>query len=469
MDEETFREFGHEMVDWIADYFSGVEEYEVKSQVEPGEIKEKLPLSPPEEGEDMEEIWQDFKDIILPGITHWQHPGWFAYFPANNSPASVLGELMSAGLGIQGMVWATSPAAEELEERVMEWLRDMLGLPSGFRGVIQDTASTATLTALLTAREKATDFRSNRSGVPGDLRVYASDQTHSSIEKGVRLAGYGSENLVSVETDEEYALIPEKLQAAIDRDREAGRKPVCAVATAGTTSSTAMDPLEEIGRICREEDIWFHVDAAFAGTAAILPEKRDLIEGVEYVDSFVFNPHKWMLTNFDCSAYFVRDPEALIRTMSMDPEYLRTAHDDEVNNYRNWGIQLGRRFRALKLWFVLRDYGQQGIKEMIRKHIDLAHSFKDRIEEDPRFELMAPVPVSLVCFRWNDGSKDEDELNSINRRLLEEINSSGEIYLTHTELDGSYTLRLVVGQRSTEAKHVERAWQIIDEAAGKIV
>ena len=469
MDEETFREFGHEMVDWIADYFAGVEEYDVKSQVKPGEIKSKLPQTPPEKGEDMEDIWEDFKDIIMPGITHWQHPGWFAYFPANNSPASVLGELISAGLGIQGMVWATSPAAEELEERVMEWLRDMLGLPSEFRGVIQDTASTATLTALLTARERATDFESNRRGVPDSLQVYASDQTHSSIEKGVRLAGYGSENLIEVDTDDSFALIPEELRAAIERDREAGKKPACVVATVGTTSSTAVDPIEEIGEICQEKDIWLHIDAAFAGTAAILAEKKDLLNGIEYVDSFVFNPHKWMLTNFDCSAYFVRDPEALIKTMSMDPEYLKTAHDDEVNNYRNWGIQLGRRFRALKLWFVLRDYGKKGIEEMIRKHIDLAQSFRDWVKEAPGFELMAPVPVSLVCFRWNDGSRDEEELDEINRRLLEEINASGEVYLTHTELDGSYTLRLAVGQRSTEFRHVKRAWQIIEEAAGRVV
>ncbi len=469
MDEESFREFGHEMVDWIADYFAGVEEYDVKPQVKPGEIKSRLPTTPPEEGEDMEEIWEDFKDIIMPGITHWQHPGWFAYFPANNSPASVLGELLSAGLGIQGMVWATSPAAEELEERVMEWLRDMLGLPTEFRGVIQDTASTATLTALLTARERATNFESNRSGVPDSLQVYASDQTHSSIEKGVRLAGYGSENLVEIDTDDSFALIPEELRAAIERDCEAGKKPACVVATVGTTSSTAVDPLEEIGEICQQEDIWFHVDAAFAGTAAILSEKKDLLNGIEYVDSFVFNPHKWMLTNFDCSAYFVRDPEALIKTMSMDPEYLRTAHDDEVNNYRNWGIQLGRRFRALKLWFVLRDYGKKGIERMIRKHIDLAHSFRDWVKEAACFELMAPVPVSLVCFRWNDGSRDEGELDVINRRLLEEINASGEVFLTHTELDGSYTLRLAVGQRSTEFRHVKRAWQIIEEAACRVV
>ncbi len=468
MDKKEFKKYGYEMVDWIADYLEEVETYPVKSQVEPGDIKELLPDSPPREGEDMESIWQDFKQDILPGITHWQHPGWFAYFPANNSPASILGELLSAGLGIQGMVWATSPAAEELEEVVMKWLRDMLGLPSEFTGVIQDTASTATLTALLTAREQTTNFVSNKEGVPENLRVYASDQTHSSIEKGVRLAGFGSDNLVNIASDENYALSPEKLKQAIKKDREQGKRPACVVATIGTTSSTAIDPLEEIGKICEEEDIWLHVDAAFAGTAAMLEEKQHFLAGIENVDSFVFNPHKWMLTNFDCSAYFVRKPQALIKTMSMNPEYLKTAHDGEVNNYRNWGIQLGRRFRALKLWFVLRDYGTEGLKKMVRKHLNLAEKFKTWIEQSENFELMAPVSVSLVCFRWNNGEYSEDDLNEFNQKLLEKINNSGDVYLTHTELEDKFTIRLAVGQRTTEIEHVERAWDIIQNSAAKL-
>ncbi len=469
MDKETFRRYGHEMVDWIADYIEeDVEDYEVKPSVSPGEIREQLPDSPPQQGEDMEDVWEDFQDIIMPGVTHWQHPGWFAYFPANNSPASILGELMSAGLGVQGMVWATSPAAEELEEQVLDWVRQMLGLPEDFTGVIQDTASTATLVALLSAREHATDYNANYEGVPDDLKVYASEETHSSIEKGTRLAGYGNKNMVDVGTDDEFALKPEELRESIKRDRKKGKKPACVVATIGTTSSTAIDPLSEIGEICREEDIWLHVDAAFAGTAAVLKEKRDLLDGSKYADSFVFNPHKWMGVNFDCSAYFVRDPEALIKTMTINPEYLKTAQDDEVNNYRNWGIQLGRRFRALKLWFVLRDYGIEGLREMVREHIDLAEEFKEWIVASDRFELLAPVSVSLVAFRWNDGSYSEEKLNEINRQLLKEVNDSGEVYLTHTELDGKFTIRLVVGQRTTENRHVEKARRIIQEAADKI-
>ena len=469
MDKETFRQFGHKMVDWIADYIEeSVEDYEVKSPVSPGEIKTQLPASPPQKGEYMEDIWEDFQNIIMPGITHWQHPGWFAYFPSNNSPASILGELLSAGLGVQGMVWATSPAAEELEEVVVDWLRQMLGLPKDFRGVIQDTASTATLSALLTAREKVTEFHANYDGVPGNLRVYASGQTHSSIEKGMRLAGYGSQNMVYIETDEKFALKPQKLREAINKDRKEGKKPACVIATIGTTSSTAIDPLAEIGRICQEEDIWLHVDAAFAGTAAVLKEKQDFLDGAEYADSFVFNPHKWMGVNFDCSAYFVKDPGALIKTMTINPEYLKTAHDNEVNNYRNWGIQLGRRFRALKLWFVLRDYGIEGIQEMVRFHITLAKEFKEWIANSNEFELLAPVHINLVCFRWNDGNCEDAELNEVNRRLLEKVNNSGRVYLTHTELNGSFTLRLVAGQRTTRKSHVEQAWKIIQEAAEKI-
>lgn len=466
MNKEEFRRYGYEMIDWIADYFEEVDNFPVQAQVEPGEIKAKLPKEAPQTGEDMASIWQDFHDIILPGVTHWQHPGWFAYFPANNSPASVLGELLSAGLGSQCMVWATTPAAAELEEVVLEWLRKLLGLPAGLHGVIQDTASTATLTALLTAREVATDFASNEEGVPGDLKVYASDQTHSSIEKGMKIAGYGRQNLRKIATDEEYAMIPGELEQAIKADIKQGYQPACVVATIGTTSSTAIDPLEKIGEICQKYGVWLHVDAAFAGTAAILEEKQDILAGAEYLDSFVFNPHKWLLTNFDCSAYFVKEPELLIKTMAINPEYLKTGFDEQVNNYRDWGIQLGRRFRALKLWFVLRSYGRIGLQEIIRKHIEWAEDFAAWVEEAEDFELLAPVTTSLVCFRWN-GSTAVD-LNEFNQQLLERINQTGKVFLTHTVLDDKYTIRLVVGSRTTTADKVKEAWEIITRSAASL-
>jgi len=468
VNKETFRHFGYKFVDWVADYMTEVSKFPVVSKVKPGEIKAKLAPEPPLQSESVEKIFSDFKTIILPGITHWQHPSWFAYFPANASPASVLAELLTAGIAAQCMIWQTSPSAAELEEVVLEWLRQMLGLPEGLAGVIQDTASTATLVALLTAREKFTDFESNEKGLRKTLVVYASEEVHSSIEKGVKIAGYGRENLRLIPTDNAFALIPSKLEEAVVEDKRRGLHPACVVATVGTTSSTAIDPLLPIGKICRRYNLWFHVDAAFAGTAAILPEKRWILEGAEYMDSFVFNPHKWMLTNFDCSSYFVKDPATLVRTFEIHPEYLKTGLDREVKNYRDWGIQLGRRFRALKLWFVIRSYGVEGLQAIIREHLRLAQLFKGWIEENGNFELMAPVNLSLVCFRLNDGRK-EKELNELNAKLLERINATGKVFLTHTTLRGKYVLRLVVGQRTTEEKHVRQAWEIITQEARKLI
>ncbi len=465
LDKETFRRHGYEFIDWIADYFEEVEKYPVRSTVKPGEIKESLPGQPPQSGEPMDKIFSDFQDVIMPGITHWQHPGWFAYFPANNSPASVLGELLTAGIGAQCMVWQTSPAAAELEEVVMQWLGRMLGLPETMSGVIQDTASTATLCALLTAREKATNFESNQSGLRRPLCVYASEEAHSSIDKDVKIAGYGIEYLRHIPTDQNFAMIPEELEKAIEKDRKEGLMPACVIGTIGTTSSTAVDPLAEIGPICHRHGLWFHVDAAYGGTAALLEEKKHLLGGSEYFDSFVFNPHKWMLTNFDCSAYFVRDEEALIRTFEIHPEYLKTGRDAEVKNYRDWGIQLGRRFRALKLWFVIRTYGVEGLKEMVREHLRLAGLFKEWVEEDSRFELMAPVQFSLVCFRYRKDGVSEEELNRLNAALLEKVNQTGRVFLTHTTLKGRYTIRMAIGQRTTEERHVREAWDLIAENA----
>ena len=468
MKNEDFRRAGHQFIDWIADYFENVEKYPVVARVEPGDIKKMIPAVPPARGEAMEAIFRDFENVLLPGITHWQHPGWFAYFPANNSPASVLGELLTAGLGAQCMVWQTSPAAAELEEVVLDWLRQMTGLPAGFSGVIQDTASTATLCALLSAREKATGFESNESGLRQPLTVYASEEAHSSVDKGIRIAGFGKKNFRRIPTDERFALVPEKLEEAIVRDRDAGLVPACVVATAGTTSSGAVDPVRAIGEICRRHGVWLHVDAAWAGTAALLPDKRWVLDGAELADSLVFNPHKWMVTNFDCSAYFVRDPAALVRTFEIHPEYLKTGVDAKVKNYRDWGIQLGRRFRALKLWFVVRSYGVEGLQAMVGEHIRLAGLVRDWVEADNRFELLAPADLALVCFRLNDG-RDETGLNELNHRFLAEVNAAGPVFLTHTTLRGKYTLRFVVGQRTTEERHVRGAWDIITAAAARVL
>ena len=445
-----------------------VETYPVVPAVKPGEIKSQIPASPPLAKEPIETIIADFRDLILPGITHWQHPGWFAYFPANNSPPSVLAELLTAGLGAQCMIWQTSPAAAELEELVMQWLREMLNLPEDMAGCIQDTASTATLCALLTARETATGYTSNREGFRHPLTVYSSEETHSSIEKGVKIAGLGSEAIRWIATDDNFAMIPQALEKQIIEDKESGRRPCCVVATIGTTSSTAIDPLEDIGRICRRHDVWLHVDAAFAGTAAICPEMRHILNGIEYADSFVFNPHKWMLTNFDCSAYFVKDPGALVQTFEIHPEHLKTGKDAVVKNYRDWGIQLGRRFRALKLWFVIRSYGVEGLKTMVREHLRLARLFAGWLDSDTRFETMAPVSLSLVCFRLNDG-RPEPKLQELNAELLRRVNATGKVYVTHTALKGKYVLRMMIGQRTTAERHVQSAWEIITEKAQELL
>ena len=472
MDLEEFRQRAHELADWMADYFAGVESYPVRSNVRPGDIIRQLPGTPPEHGEPFENLFADFQRILLPGITHWQHPSFFAYFTANTSYPSVLAEMLTATLGAQCMSWQTSPAAAELEERVMEWTRQLIGLPSSFTGVIQDTASTATLCSLITAREKRTDFAVNRGGYgKGALpfTIYASTEAHSSIEKAVKIAGFGKEHLRKIEVDRDFAMIPGALESAIEDDIRAGNRPLAVVAAMGTTCSTAVDPLEEIGHICKRHGLWLHVDAAYAGTALVLPEMRWMSRGVELADSFVFNPHKWMFTNFDCSAYFVQDTEALVRTFEILPEYLKTREGNRVNNYRDWGIPLGRRFRALKLWFVIRSFGAAGIREKIQAHIQWAKELAAEIDAAEEFELLAPVPLALVCFRYRpQGVSDPDELNALNARLLEAVNDTGKLYLTHTKLGEAYALRLNIGQTHTEKRHVEQGWALIRKTAREL-
>ncbi len=465
---DIFRNEAHKMVDWIADYYADIEKYPVKANIRPGSVFSAIPGSPPSSPEDMKQIFSDFENIIMPGITHWQSPGFFAYFPANTSFPSILAEMLSSALGAQCMKWETSPAATELEEAVMNWLRQMTGLPEGFEGVIQDTASTSTLCAILTAREKSTSFDVNNKGMAAysGMRVYCSSEAHSSVEKAVKIAGIGRENLVKIGTDKEFRMDPALLEKAIEMDIQNGLRPVCIVAAIGTTGSTAVDPVEEIARIASKYKIWLHVDAAYAGTALILPEYKYLLSGIDKADSFVFNPHKWLFTNFDCSAYFVKDSDSLINTFKLVPEYLKSQIQEHVNDYSNWGIQLGRRFRALKLWFVIRSFGVTGLQEKVRHNIALAGDLKCRIEEHELFELLAPVEFGLVCFRFHPPGIDNTEmLNRMNEELLLAVNSTGKMYMTHTKLDGKYTLRMVTSQTSIDGSHVEQAWNLLVNTA----
>jgi len=479
MTPEEFRQRGKEMVDWIADYFERIESFPVLSQVKPGELRAALPAQAPERSETFDAMMADVERLILPGITHWQSPNFFAYFPANNSFPSILGEILSAGLGVQGMIWATSPACTELETHVLDWLVDMLALPAEFAssgpggGVILDTASSAALCALLAARERATNYATNERGCDGRLVAYTSTQAHSSLEKAVKIAGIGSLNLRAIEVDENFAMRPEALAAQMARDRTAGKIPFFICGTIGTTSSNAIDPLRAIGENCRKENaaagdaprdaIWLHVDAAMSGTAALCPEFRWTHDGIEFADSYCFNPHKWMFTNCECSCFYVRDRATLIRTLSVLPEYLRNRATESgaVIDYRDWQIPLGRRFRALKLWFVIRHYGVEGLRHHVRQHVELAQQFASWVRDDEHFELAATAPLNLVCFRHRAGDQ-------ANQRIMDQLNASGEMYLTHTRLNDRLTLRMSIGQAQTELRHIERAWQLIREEAAAI-
>lgn len=465
MTNEEFRKSAHEMVDWMADYLENIEQYPVKAQVAPGDIKSKLPDSPPEKSQDMGAIFNDFKEIILPGITHWQHPSFHAYFPGNSSKPSILAEMLTSTLGVQAMIWNTSPSAAELEEQIMEWLKEMMGLPKNWTGSIQNGASDATLNAILSAREQATNYTSNTAGLTHNkLRVYCSEQAHSSIDKAMAIAGLGKGNLIKIKVDKSFAMDVSDLENRIAKDIENGLQPLMVIAAIGTTGSTAIDPLEEIGKVAKAHDLWLHVDAALAGTALLLPEMRWIAKGLENVDSYVFNPHKWMFTNFDASAYFVKDKAALINTFSETPEYLKTKEDQQVNNYRDWGVPLGRRFRALKLWFVIRSFGVKGLQEKVKLHLNLSQQFKSWVEDSKQFELMAPVALNTICFRYKQNGKTQEELNEINEQLLEKINATGKVYLTHTKLNGWYTLRMVIGQTNVTQRHIHRAWELINQS-----
>ena len=474
MSPEEFRRQGHALVDWIADYHSRIESFPVMSRVQPGEIRSKLPPGAPEQGESFDQILGDIERVILPGITHWQSPNFYAYFPSNGSGPGILGDLLSSGLGVQGMLWSTSPACTELETHMLDWLVPMLGLPEKFLssssggGVIQDTASSASLCALLAARERATQFVSNRKGCDGRLIAYCSTQTHSSIEKAMKIAGMGSDNLRQIEVDKNFAMRPDALARQVEADVKAGLIPCFVCATVGTTSSNAIDPVREIAGVCRSHNLWLHVDSAMSGTAALCPEFRYIHEGVEFADSYCFNPHKWMFTSFDCDCFYVADRKHLIQTLSVLPEYLRNQATESgaVIDYRDWQIPLGRRFRSLKLWFVIRHYGIEGLQHHIREHVRLAQQFAGWVRGDSRFELAAPAQLNLICFRLRSG--DQANQDQPTQLLMDRLNASGDLYLTHTRLDGKLTLRFCVGQTHTQARHVERAWQRIQQETGKL-
>ena len=469
MTPDDFRRYGHAVVDWIADYQSRVESFPVVSQARPGQIRASLPPDPPAQGESFDRLLKDVELLILPGVTHWQSPNFFAYFPCNASGPGILGDLVSSGLGVQGMLWSTSPACTELETHVMDWLVTMLGLPEKYRssssggGVIQDTASSAALCALLAARERATGYTSNKKGCDGRLVAYVSTQTHSSVQKAAMIAGIGADKLRLIEVNENFAMRPGALESQVEADHRAGLKPCFVCATVGTTSSNAMDPIGPIGEIARKHDLWLHVDAAMSGTAMLCPEFRHLQNGMEQADSYNFNPHKWMFTNFDCNCFWVADRKALIETLSILPEYLRNQATESgaVIDYRDWHIQLGRRFRSLKLWFVIRHYGIEGLQHHIREHVRLAQQFAEWVRQDKRFELAAPAPLNLVCFRHKAGG-------AANQAIMDRLNRSGDLFLTHTKLDGKLTLRLCVGQTNTKGRHVETAWKRIREEAAKL-
>ncbi len=467
MSSADFRKYGKELIDWLADYLEHPQRYPVLSQVKPGEVKSQLPAQPPTTPESFDAIFADFEDIILPGITHWNHPGFMAYFGITGSMPGILGELLSAGLNVNGMLWRTSPSATELEEVVMNWLRQMVGLPDSFEGVIMDTASISSLIAVAAARE-ALNLRVREEGMAGRLdlprlTMYTSEQSHSSIEKAGIVLGIGQSNVRKIEVDAEFRLRPDYLADAIEQDRRSGHMPFFACATVGTTSTTSIDPVPAIADICEREKLWLHVDGAYGGNAAIVPEMRWVLDGVDRADSFVMNPHKWLFTPIDFSAFYTRHVDTLKRAFSILPEYLRTSEGDAqaVKNYMDYGVQLGRRFRALKFWFIVRTFGVEGLIAQIREHLRLAKKFEGWVRDSVDWEVVAPVPFSTVCFRACPGNVPEEKWNDLNETIITAVNATGEVFLSHTKLNGCYIIRLAIGNIRTEEQHIARAWELL--------
>ncbi len=468
MNPEEFRQIGHQLIDWIADYRANVADWPVMARTQPGEIHARLPSAPPESGESFDGIFRDLEQIILPGLSHWQSPRFFGYFPANSELASVLGDYLSTGLGVIGLSWQSSPALSELEEVVTDWMRQMVGLSESWNGVIQDTASTSTLIALLCARERASNYSLAREGLQGreqPLVVYISSYSHSSVEKAALLAGFGRAYVRAIPTDERYAMRPEALSAAIQNDIERGLTPCVVVATVGTTATTALDPLEAIAQIASQYGLWMHIDAAMAGSAMILPECRWMWQGIEGADSLVFNAHKWLGAVFDCSLYYTRDPQHLVRVMGTNPSYLQSSADNRVKNLRDWGIPLGRRFRALKLWCLIREQGVAGLQARLRRDLANAQWFAEQAQATPNWRVLAPVPLQTICVRHEPPELADEALDQHTLAWIERVNQSGAGYLTPATLDGRWMARVSIGSLLTEHEHVAALWEVMQRQA----
>lgn len=469
MPSKEFRKNGYKLVDWIADYLTNIENYPPLSQVNPGDILKRIPQTPPTNGEDIENVLSDIDKILIDGITHWNHPGFMAYFNSTSSGPGILADLLSAAFNANGMLWKTSPAFTELERAMMNWFRQMVGLPENYWGIIYDTASTSSMHAVAAAREQL-NLKIREKGMAGRndlprLRLYCSEQAHNSIDKGALTLGIGLEGIRKIPVNDKFEMIPQKLKAAIDEDKKNGWLPFIVVATVGTTSTTSIDPVEEIAEIAEKNNMWLHIDSAYAGVTAMIPEMKWITKGWDRADSIVINPHKWMFTPTDLSIFFTRKPDVLKRAFSLSAEYLKTNQDSEVENLMDYGIQLGRRFRSLKLWFIIRYFGVEGLAARIKNHIELAKEFAKWIDDEKDFERMAPVPFSTVCFRYNPGNLSEETLNKLNEDLLEKINQSGKIFLSHTKLNGKFVIRLTIGSIRHERRHIEQAWEIIKTIA----
>ncbi|HVO98019.1 MAG TPA: aminotransferase class I/II-fold pyridoxal phosphate-dependent enzyme [Bryobacteraceae bacterium] len=466
MSPEEFRKAGHQIVDWIADYRANVAQFPVMARSTPGEIRAQLPASPPDVPEPFEAIFADLNKIVMPGLSHWQHPSFFGYFPSNGLPSSVLGDYVSTGLGVLGLSWQSSPALTEVEEVTTDWMRQMVGLSDAWKGVIQDTASTCTLLALICAREKSTSYGLSRGGLQGELRpliVYASAHSHSSVDKAALLAGFGRENIHLVDTDENFAMRADSLEALIERDLARGLQPCAVVATTGTTTSTALDPLEDLARVAKKHGLWLHVDAAMAGSAMILPECRWMWKGIEEADSLVLNPHKWLGIAFDCSLYYIRDEQHLVRVMSTNPSYLQTAADAQVRNLRDWGIPLGRRFRALKLWFAIREQGVAALQARLRRDVENAQWLAELVRAKPYWKILAPVVLQTLCIRHEPPGLEGEALDRHTQGWADRVNKSGAAYLTPAILEGRWMVRVSIGSLQTEREHVEALWKLIQK------